>query len=170
MSKKKARLISCNNVYFNQYFNLYLHKQPLINKLNRLKETYINYRLNNETNNRESLQYLIIQSYSIYLNNYKNIYKINNTVNIYLKKYYTNLLHYGNININLNCKKYNKYHIIYHNIIINKLKENNINYLYKNTSSYFLKNNTVAYNEIQNENKLLGRKVNINKYQALLQI
>lgn len=168
MSKKKARLIICSNIHFNQYFNLYLHKKPLINKLNKLKEINTYYNLNNETNYRESLQYQIIQSYSIYINNYKNMYKINSIVNVYLKKYFSNLLHYGNININLDFEKNSKKNI-YYNFYINKLNiTSSINYKYKSTSNYFIKKNRTVYNEIQNENKLLSRKVNINKYQILI--
>lgn len=168
MSKKKARLIMSNNVYFNQYFNLYLHKKPLINKLNKLKEISTYYNLNNDTNYRESLQYQVIQSYSVYINNYKNVNKINSVLNIYLKKYYNNLLHYGNININLDFKR-NLKKKVYYNFYINKLNTvNSLNYKYKSTSNYFIKKNKIVYSEIQDENKLLSRKGNINKYQILI--
>ena len=101
MSKKKARLILCSNINFNQYFNLYLHKKPLINKFNKTKETFSYNKLIRETTNCESLQYSILQSCSLYLNNYKYSYRINPVLGIYLTKYYNNLFHFGNINLDI---------------------------------------------------------------------
>ena len=171
MSKKKARLIICSNVDYNQYFNLYLHKKPLVNKFNKLKETLLYNRLNNDVINCESLQYSILQSHSIFLNNFKNRHRVNNVLSIYLKKYYSNILHYGNINIDGYYKRniiINKSYNLYHNFYIGKLNYSNINYKYKSTSNYFINRNTIFYSEIQNENKLLNRKVNISKYQILI--
>ena len=171
MSKKKARLILCSNINFNQYFNLYLHKKPLINKFTKKKETLLYNKLDSEITNCESLQYSILQSCSLYSNNYTNIYKINNVLSIYLKKYYTSLLHYNNITLSIkkNVCYYNNLYFNFYTNILNKNFKKPLLYIYKNTSRYYNTKNNVTYNEIQNENKLLTRKVNIYKYKKLIQ-
>ena len=164
-------MILCNNINFNQYFNLYLHKKPLINKFNKSKETFLYNIANKITMSGESLQYSILQGHSLCLNNYNNIFRINSVISIYLKKYHTSLLHYGNINMDLNYKRNIVNYKLYYNYyipILNNKCYSGINYTYKSTSNYFNKKNVTVYNEIQNENKLLNRKTNISKYQTLI--
>lgn len=165
MSKKKARLFTCSNVFFNQYFNLYLHKNPIVNNNLKIKENVYYSKIQNNESNRESLQYSLIQNYPIYLNNKKNLMTINSTLNLYLKKYFNNIKFIINMDKilykrNLVSNKiyfntYNKY------LTIN----NNINFFYKGTSKYYRNKNFIIYNEKQDENKLLNRKSNINRLQ-----
>lgn len=56
MSRRKARLIECNNFHYTQYYNLYINKKPLLNtKLKKQNAFFYNYSTVN-LNNKESLK------------------------------------------------------------------------------------------------------------------
>lgn len=167
MSKKKARLITCSNIFYNQYLNLYLHKKPLINNSLKLKQSVVYLNSYSSEYNRESLQYSLLPSHNIYLNNKIVMIQINSILPLYLKKFFNKIVYVMNLNFkrNINIQKKKR---IYFNFNKIKLQLHNLNPYYKSTSKYYNnRNKNILYNEIQNENKLLNRKLNINKLQLL---
>ena len=164
MSKKKARLIHCNNFTITQFYNLYLNNKPIVNSKFKIKLENHYYSKNYDSLNYNSLKYTILQSNFSNLNSSIKNFTIYNSQSMYFKKYFNNLIN-NHINFRINFMVINilfAKNIIYKNIIFKK-QINIIRWFYKRQSKRFIRKYKIYYDEKQNENKLIMRKLNIYK-------
>ena len=163
MSTKKSRLIHYNNINYNQYWNTYLYKKPLVNNYLKSKDNIVFLNTWYEKKDNESLLYSTLNSSSVYLNSHMHINRIYNVFPIFLKKYFNNPSNFKtysyNIKININYKN-----IFYNHFLTIKPKKYRLSSLYKKITYTFKKRGRISYKELQNENKFLNRKVNLHKF------
>jgi len=169
MSKKKARLVLCNNIYFTQYFNVYTHNKPIVNKLSK-KYNVQDVSKYYEGLINKSLQYSVLHSHFQCLSIYKKNHFIYNVEPVYFKKYFLGI---KNISKQYYTKLFivNKYTKNYYNayyMFMSALNnESNMKWFYVKKTRYINKK-TIRYTEKQNQNKLIMRKNSLKKLQSLL--
>ena len=164
MSRKKARLISCNDKRYVQYYNLYRNKSIILNSyLNRMqtnintKEQHFKSQKNSEkykiiikglaNRNSKKYRYMIFNVYPLYkrkhltLNSINNTFFLNNRKNLNIK----NKVYKKNEILNMFLMEFTKINLKFNNIFFKTCR--NSRYTYKHRRFRYLSPKLKLYTE-----------------------